>query len=110
MRSQVRVTNGTTTSKLAVFDNYLTPFNVSVAVIPSTTIGLAYTVQHTFDDVTTTAYNPSTGNWFPNDNSNLVNASSSQTGNYAFPVSAARIITTGTGTISATFTQAGLRG
>lgn len=66
-------------------DLHLTPFNISLGVIVSTSAG--YTVQHTFDDLETTSAESAT--FFNHEF--LVEASVSDDGNYAFPVTGIRL-------------------
>lgn len=90
-------------------DHYREPFNVSIGVAVTGT--LTYTVEHTFDDVFADGYDPDAGSsvWFANDAANLQGASTSQEGNYAFPVTAIRLNVSGYTSGSATMTliQAG---
>lgn len=69
------------------------PFNIGFGAIVS---GAAtYTIQHTFDG----------SNWF--DHEELVNATTSQDGNYAFPVAGVRVDQTiGAGSVTLTTLQA----
>jgi hypothetical protein len=105
--TQVTVTN-VGVSQPVPMDQNLTPFNVGLgAVITNGTP--TYTVQHTFDNVFDSAYNPATGNWFnqPDMTAQITNAD----GNYAFPVSAIRLnVTAGTGTVALRIMQAGVMG
>lgn len=88
-------------------DHYREPFNVSIGVAVTGT--LAYTVEHTFDDVFADGYDASTGVWFANDATNLQGATTSQDGNLAFPVTAIRLNVSAYTSGSATMTliQAG---
>lgn len=83
---------------------YVPDFNVGVGIY--VTGALAYTVQHTFDDL----FNTSLGSVrvFNNDDSNVVNATTSQDTNYAFGVGAMRVAVTGVsgGGLTAIFRQA----
>jgi hypothetical protein len=92
-------------------DQYLTPFNVGLgAVITSGTP--TYTVQHTFDNVFATNYNPATGNWF--NQPDMTAQTTNVDGNYAFPVSAIRLnvtaVTNPTDTVQLSILQAGVMG
>lgn len=102
MPSQVVTLVGTGTSTLVCFDAYPTVFNVSIGCVVSGTV--SYTVQHSFDN----PQSPSTMTWFAHDNSDLVAATSNQNDNYAYTISAARIINTGSGTVTGTFSQSGI--
>jgi hypothetical protein len=89
-------------------DNYISPFNVGFGVVIS---GLpTYSVQHTFDDVFSSSFNPATATWFTHPT--IVNQTTNADGNYAFPVVAVRLSVSavGEGGGSATFKliQAGI--
>jgi archaellum component FlaF (FlaF/FlaG flagellin family) len=91
-----------TTSQVIPLDQYISPFNVSIGVALSAGASLTYKIQHTFDDVFSTSFNPATATWF--DHATLVSKTASSDGNYAFPVSAIRInvtpYTSGTATLN----------
>lgn len=109
MIPQVLIQVGTGSSRVVGFDIFRNPFNIGFGVIVSGTVN--YTVQHTFDDIEAPGYVAASGNWFNNDNSALVGATTSQDGNYYFPVRASRIvINSGNGTVTLTYIQAGLMG
>jgi hypothetical protein len=81
-----------------------TPFNVGIAVVVSGTVN--YTVQYTFDDIQATGYSAGSGTWF--DHASLAAQTTNQTGNFAFPVVAARLtVNSGAGTATITILQAG---
>jgi hypothetical protein len=81
------------------------PFNVSMAVVVTGTVN--YTVQYTFDDVWASSYDPATGTWFSH--ASLAGQTTSQTGNFAFPVAAVRLtVNSGSGTAAMTVIQAGI--
>lgn len=85
------------------------PFQVSFAV----DIGggtMTYTVQHTYDDVFASDFNPATATWFPNDV--VAAASASDEGNYVVPITAIRLNVTAhtSGTATLTVIQAGIGG
>ena len=70
------------------------PFTAGVAVVVTGTV--TYSVQHTYDDITLTTFNPSTANWF---NSVLNGATANGEVHYDVPVRAIRLnVTAGTGT------------
>lgn len=107
----VRLTvSSQTTSAVVPMDIYLDPFNVSVGVSLSAGATLTYTVQHTFDDVFATNFDPATATWYSN--ASLAAKSASADGNYAFPVTAIRLnvsaYTSGSATL--TLVQAGIMG
>jgi len=82
------------------------PFNVGFGVTVSGTI--TYKVQHTFDDVWSSTFNPATANWF--DHPTITGLSAAADGNYAFPVTAIRLTNTaGTGTATMRLLQAGIQ-
>ena len=90
MRPVSLTVNGIGTSAPIVLNYMQTPFNASISVIVT---GVAtYTVQHTFDDIFASNYVAANGNWWNNDNANLVGATSSQTGNYSAPIRASRLV------------------
>jgi hypothetical protein len=77
------------------------PNGVSLSIIKTGTV--TYTIQHTFDDIFSPTYNPSTGNWFDHDNAVLVNATANANDNVFFPITAVRINqTAGSGTTNLT--------
>ncbi len=83
MRPQVVTLSSATTSAPLVMDRKQNPFNVGIGV---TVTGTAtYTVEHTFDDI----LGGVTPVWLPN--ATLTAATTSQSGNYAFPVTAIRL-------------------
>lgn len=70
-------------------DHYIGPFNVGFGVVATATT-TDVTVQHTFDDVFASGYNPATGNWY--NNADVDSSTVGDTdGNYAFPVTAIRL-------------------
>lgn len=84
-------------------DNYVSPFNVAVSVLVTGTVD--FDVEYTFDDVFASNYNPATGNWTVHP---TVNGTSTIDGNIAYPVTGIRIkLNSGTGSVTATFIQAG---
>jgi hypothetical protein len=104
MRRQVATVVGVTVSPPIIMDTYISPFNVGFGVVATGTV--TYSVQHTFDDVFAADYVPASGNWF--NHPTIVAVSTTQDGNYAFPVSAIRFnVTAGTGSIAAVVIQAG---
>lgn len=78
------------------------PFNVGLGVVLSPGATLTYTVEHTFDDVFASGFNPATATWFPN--ATLTAQTTSKDSNYAYPVTAVRLNvtawTSGTATIT----------
>ena len=104
MRRQIVSKTGTGSSPAIITDTYISPFNVGFGVVVSG--DPTYTVQHTFDDPFV-----ATGivTWFSHPT--IAAQTTNQDGNYAFPVSAVKLlVTAGTGTATLTFIQAGLVG
>jgi len=86
-------------------DQYISPFNASVAIVPTGTA--TYTVQHTFENPFSADFNPATAVWF--NHPDLTSESSNNDGNYAFPVSAIRLnISSCDNDVTFTVTQAGI--
>lgn len=87
-------------------NQYTSPFNVGFGCDVTGTA--TYTVQHTFDDVFASDFDPTTAKWF--NHSSVSGVSTDQDGNYAFPVSAIRVVLSGgsTGTVDTTILQAGI--
>lgn len=107
MRRIFATVTGINVSKPLITDHYISPFNIGFGVVVTGTV--TYSVQHTFDDVFSPTYVPASGNWF--NHPTVVAVSTTQDGNYAFPVTAVRLnITAGTGSITGTFVQAGVVG
>ncbi len=82
------------------------PFNVGFAVIVSGTVN--YTVQHTFDDVYSPTFDASTATWFSHPT--IASLAANADGNYAFPVTAIRLlVNSGGGTATLVLLQAGIQ-
>jgi hypothetical protein len=82
------------------------PFNVGFGVIVSGTAN--YTVQHTFDDVFSPTFDAGTATWFPHPTAAALGANTD--GNYAFPVTAIRLlVNSGGGTATLVLLQAGIQ-
>jgi hypothetical protein len=82
------------------------PFNIGFAVVVTGTVN--YTVQHTFDDVNLPTFDPSTATWFSHPT--IVGLAVNADGNYAFPVTAIRLlVNSGGGTARLTLLQAGIQ-
>jgi hypothetical protein len=105
MRQQIAtVTGASLSSNIIVTDHYISPFNVGFGVVVSGTV--SYKIQHTFDNPQTVA----SPYWFTHP-SFATAQSTTQDGNYAFPVAAIKILTdsnTNTGTVTLTVIQAGI--
>lgn len=86
----------------AQLDHHLNPFQVGFGAVVSGTIN--YTVQHTFDNVQAVA-NPT---WF--DHWAVASQTTTQNGNYAYPINAVRVLVNSVsgGSVSVTFIQSGI--
>lgn len=107
----IRVTVSSAAASLPIpMDTYRDPFNVSVGVALSAGASLTYTIQHTFDDVFASNFNPATAVWY--NNTSLSSKTTSSDGNYSFPVTAIRINVTvwASGSATMTLIQAGMPG
>jgi hypothetical protein len=97
------VTVGSQTSSIALPVNWRQkPFSVGIGCVVSPGANLEYTVQHTFDDIFDPTVTPT---WMNHET--IVNAVSTQDGNYAFPCRAVRL-TVGSwtsGDVTMTFIQ-----
>lgn len=105
----IQVTVGSAAaSNVIPLDQYISPFNIGLGVTLSPGASLTYTVQHTFDDIWSSTFNPSTANWFSH--ATMVNKTTSFDGNYAYPVTAIRLNVTvwASGTATLTAVQAGM--
>ena len=87
MRQQIVSQTGTGSSTTIPMNLDSTPFNVGFGVVVTGTVN--YTIQHTFDDPFASNFDPSTATWF--NHTDLTSQSTSQDGNYAFPVRAIRL-------------------
>lgn len=100
MKVQTVSKTGAGSSSAIVMNTNISPFNVGFAVVVSGTVN--YTVQHTFDD-------PAVGftTWF--DHPTVASQGTSQDGNYAFPVTAIKVlVNSGGGTATLNLIQAGI--
>ena len=100
MKVQTVSKTGTGSSSALVMNTNISPFNVGFGVVVTGTVN--YTVQHTFDD-------PGIGftTWF--DHPSVAAESTSQDGNYAFPVTGIKIlVNSGGGTAVMNLVQAGI--
>ncbi len=104
MRPVVYTVTGVGTSNVFAPDNYITPFNITLAV--TVTGVVTYTVQYTFDNVFAATFNPATANWV--DHPSLTAKTTSLDSNIAYPVQGIRLnVTAGAGTARLTAIQAG---
>lgn len=100
MKVQTVSKTGTGSSSALVMNTNISPFNVGFGVIVDGTVN--YTVQHTFDD-------PAVGftTWFSHPS--VTGESTSQDGNYAFPVTGIKVlVNSGGGTATLNLIQAGI--
>lgn len=107
MARPIRVTLGAVAvSNPIPLNNYSTPFNVGIGVDISAGGSLTYAVEHTFDDVFASTFNPSTATWFPTAG---LGGTTDLNGNIAFPVTACRLNVSArtSGTVTMTVIQAG---
>ncbi len=92
-----------------IMDRYRDPFNVSIGATVDGTVN--YTIQHTYDDLLSAeaaepGFTPAVF-----DHPTMAAETTAAEGIYDYPVSAIRVtINSGTGTVEAVITQAGLRG
>lgn len=104
MRRSTLSQTGTGQTNVYVPDVNKNPFNIGLGVTVSGTV--TYTVQHTFDDVFASGFDPSSATWF--DHPTLAADTANADGNYAYPVTGIRVsVTAGTGTATLTIIQAG---
>ena len=87
-------------------NQYTSPFNVGFGC--DVTGSATYTVQHTFDNVFASDFDPSTAKWY--NHASVSGVATDQDGNYAFPVSAIRLNLAGgsTGSVTMIILQAGI--
>jgi len=104
MRQQITSKTGTGSSSTLTMDTYISPFNVGFGVVVSG--DPTYTVQHSFDNPFNTG---GVVTWYSHPT--IAAQTTNKDGNYAFPVSAIKlIVTAGTGTATLTVIQAGVVG
>ena len=65
------------------------PFSCAFVVVVSAGATLTYKVQSTLDDVFDPAYDPASGTWV--DHATVTGQTTTQAGNYAYPVNAIRL-------------------
>lgn len=106
MRPVVITQSGAGATAPVPMNQYTSPFNVGFGC--DVTGVATYTVQHTFDDVFASGFSPSAAKWY--NHSTVSGVGSDQDGNYAFPVSAIRLVLAGgsTGSVKMTILQAGI--
>ena len=106
MRRMVVTRTNTGSSDLCVMNLNTSPFNVGIGC-DITSGSPTYTVQHTFDDVFAPTFDPATATWYNHPTLNAAIADAD--GNYAFPVTAIKVVVTGTGVVRMTVIQAGIQ-
>ena len=100
MKVQTVSKTGTGSSSALVMNTNVSPFNVGFGVVVTGTVN--YTVQHTFDD-------PAVGftTWF--DHPSVASETTSQDGNYAFPVTGVKVlVNSGGGSVVMNLVQSGI--
>ena len=90
MRPITLTVTGVTSSSVAPMNIHTSPFNVGFGV--SVSGAGNYTVQHTFDDVFASGFNPSTATWFNHPTFTGITSANPSDGNYAFPITGIRVI------------------
>lgn len=100
MKQQTVSQTGVGSSEYIVVNTNISPVNIGFGVVVTGTV--TYTVQHTFDD-------PAVGfsTWFSHPT--VVDETTNQDGNYAFPVTGVKLlVTAGDGSASLKLIQAGI--
>ena len=108
MTRPIRVTvSSAAASAVIPMNTYAVPFNVGIGCDVSAGGTLTYTVQHTFDDVQSPTFSAATATWFSN--STIVAQTADKDGNYAYPVTAIRLLVTAwtSGSVTMTVIQSG---
>ena len=100
-RQDITVSSQTTSNPIPV-DERAAVFQISVACVISSGASLTYKVQHTFEDVFASTFNPATATWF--DHPNIVNETGTKEGTYSSPVMAIRLNVTSYSSGSVTMT------
>ena len=105
--TQTGVSTTTGFTSILFPDYFVRPFSIGIGCVVNSTAAV-YSVQHSFDYTGSSTFISSNATWFTN--TTISSVSTSQDGNYAFPVSAIRLnVTAGSsiGTVSMTAIQAG---
>lgn len=107
MRAISTTVSSATSGATLPLDTYRNPFNVSLGCVVSAGATLTYKVQHTFDDVWNSSVTPT---WF--DNASITGRTASSDGNYAYPITAVRLVVTAwtSGSVTMTVIQSGMPG
>jgi len=107
----IRVSVGAVAASNTIpMDRNAASFQASISVALSAGANLTYTVEHTFDDVFASTFDPATATWFAN--TGLSAKTASLDGNYAFPVTGVRLRVSAhaAGTATMTVVQSGTPG
>lgn len=106
MRQIVITLDAPGASQAIPMDQYISPFNVGFGC--ATTGAVTFTVQHSFDNPFAADYDPTAATWY--NHPDVTGAVADADGNYAFPVSAIRLVLAGgsTGSVTMTINQAGI--
>lgn len=94
---------GATSSAVFRPDLYRTPFNIGFGIVKTGTVN--FTVQHTFDDVFSPTFDPTTATWL--NHASVAAATANADGNYAYPCRGIRLVqNSGSGSCVMTIIQA----
>jgi hypothetical protein len=104
MKVQIVSQTDTGSSDAIVINTNTNPCNIGFGCI-ITDGDPTYSVQHTFDDPSVVDLNNS-ATWFPHPTIAAEDANAD--GNYAFPITAVKLVVTGTGTVELKLVQAGI--
>lgn len=105
--TQTGVSSDAGFGSIYVPDYMIRPVAISVGCVVNST-NVAYTVEHSFDYTGSSKFISSNATWFPN--SGITAQTTNKDANYAYPVSAIRLNSTGgstSGTVTMTLIQAG---
>jgi hypothetical protein len=108
MQRQSLTLTATTAQRVVPIDTNKCPVNIGVAAIVTGTA--SYTLQHTFDDVFATGFTATGATWFNSTATNMVAATSNQSGSYLYPVTALTLtVGSGAGSVNFVVVQAGVQ-
>lgn len=93
MARPIRVSvSGIGVSAPIVLSSYNRPFNIGVGVKLTVAASLTYTVQHTYDDVFASTFDPATATWYTSQfGGNQTPKTADADGNYSAPITATRL-------------------
>lgn len=107
MRPVTVSVTGVGASAVIPIDQYQGPTSIGLGAVIGA--GCTATVQHTFDDVFSSTFNPATAKWF--DHPTMAAMVADEDGNYSFPPRGVRLNqTAGANTSTLTLVQAGAVG